>query len=258
MNPRPRLVRLSPLFLASLLAVVSAPLPAQDGFGQPPVPQQPPPGHGPGMAPPGGGLAPPPGGGFAPPPAGGFQPGGAPGGFDPGAGTAGGQAGALQALLQAELRDYGVAATGELQSQMHGPTPTSLPGGQVITTDRLLALYQQRGQNLLVFHVLGPGPMLPNAQPAAPASQPGGFDDALQQQFSDFLRQATGGDSATPMVFYCLNTQCWMSYNAALRAVRAGYRQVHWYRGGIEAWQQAQQLAGGAGQAPSTPAAGWR
>ena len=30
-----------------------------------------------------------------------------------------------------------------------------------------------------------------------------------------------------------------MSYNAALRAINAGYTNVKWYRGGIEAWKAA-------------------
>ena len=57
------------------------------------------------------------------------------------------------------------------------------------------------------------------------------------------LQQVTGGDKAKPMLFYCQNTQCWMSYNAALRAIAMGHTRVFWYRGGIEAWQQAESLA---------------
>jgi PQQ-dependent catabolism-associated CXXCW motif protein len=194
-------------------------------------------------------------GGYPPPP-GAAMPGGAPG-------AAPAQMGAMQALLDNERRDFGVAPQPQLQTNLHGPTPTSIPGGQVITTDRLLALYQQGAQNgLIVFHVLGPGPMLPNAQNAAPASQPGSFDDQTQQQFGQYLQQVTQGNRARPLVFYCQSTQCWMSYNAALRAIRMGFTQVYWYRGGIEAWQQMQQLSGGApapngggygGQMPNPP-----
>ena len=36
-----------------------------------------------------------------------------------------------------------------------------------------------------------------------------------------------------------------MSYNAALRAIHAGYGNVHWYRGGLEAWQRAGQPVSG-------------
>nr|WP_146910579.1 rhodanese-like domain-containing protein [Arenimonas daejeonensis] len=65
------------------------------------------------------------------------------------------------------------------------------------------------------------------------------------------MQQATQGRKDRPMVFYCQSTQCWMSYNAALRAINLGYTKVLWYRGGIEAWQQAGLPMGGpGGQAP--------
>lgn len=152
----------------------------------------------------------------------------------------------LQQLVQHEQQDYGIAPQRTLQQQMHGPTPTQIPGGQVITTDRLIPLLAQGPQAApLVFHVLGPGNMLPGAQMAAPASQAGSFDDQTQREFGQYLQQVTQGDKARPMVFYCLNTQCWMSYNAALRAINMGFTHVLWYRGGIEAWQQAQQMSAG-------------
>ncbi|MBE7420268.1 MAG: hypothetical protein HS128_21415 [Ideonella sp.] len=91
----------------------------------------------------------------------------------------------------------------------------------------------------VVVHVLGPGPMLPRAIAAPWAAQPGSFDDPTQQQLAQALQQATRGAADVPLVFYCASPQCWMSYNAATRAVRLGYRNVLWYRGGLAAWQQA-------------------
>lgn len=168
---------------------------------------------------------------------------------------------AMQQLLQHELQDFGVQPQSQLQQTMHGPTPTSIPGGQVITTDRVIALVQQGMQGgagaPLVFHVLGPGPTLPGAQNAAPASQAGSFDDRTQQEFGQYLQQVTQGDKARPMIFYCMNTQCWMSYNAALRAIRMGFTNVLWYRGGIEAWQQAQQMASGMAGGAMPAGNGW-
>ena len=41
------------------------------------------------------------------------------------------------------------------------------------------------------------------------------------------------------MIFFCLSAECWLSHNAALRATALGYANILWYRGGIEAWQQA-------------------
>lgn len=35
-----------------------------------------------------------------------------------------------------------------------------------------------------------------------------------------------------PLVFYCHHHHCWLSYNAALRAIKLGYTNVMWYRWG--------------------------
>jgi PQQ-dependent catabolism-associated CXXCW motif protein len=149
-------------------------------------------------------------------------------------------AGDLDQLMQMERQDFGVAPTKELHAgQMHGPTPASIPGAQVITTKGLLGLVQQKSTPYFLFDVLGGPEVLPNAMPAVWLAQPGDFRDQTQQQMTQMFAQGTGGRKDIPLVFYCLSTQCWMSYNAALRAVNAGYTNVLWYRGGIEAWKAA-------------------
>lgn len=146
----------------------------------------------------------------------------------------------LARLMQAERQDMGVPATAQLKSGgLHGPTPNQLPGGRLVTTPELVQLLQNPQQGTLVFDVLGGPQMLPNAIPVVPASQGGSFDDQVQREFGQYLQQVTQGRKDRPMVFYCQSSQCWMSYNAALRATRLGYTNVLWYRGGIEAWQQA-------------------
>lgn len=146
----------------------------------------------------------------------------------------------LDQLMQMERQDYGVPATKQLHAgQMHGPTPASIPGGQVITTKGLVALVQGRQAPYMLFDVLGGPQTLPGAIPAVFLAQPGSFNDQISQQFGQMLQQAAGGRKDVPLIFYCLSTQCWMSYNAALRAINLGYTNVLWYRGGIEAWQQA-------------------
>ncbi len=95
------------------------------------------------------------------------------------------------------------------------------------------------GVRALVFDVLRGPERLPNALNAVPAHQAGSFDDETQRQFGAFLKQVTQGRNDVPLVFYCGGMQCWMSYNAALRASRLGYRQVLWDRGGLEAWKAA-------------------
>lgn len=145
----------------------------------------------------------------------------------------------LAALTDYELQDFGVPAQRSLHAGApHGPTPTEIPGGRVITTAELVGL-AGGGQRFLLLDVLGGAQRLPNAVRAVPAAQAGSFDDAVQDDFDDYLWRATGGDFEMPIVLYCAGVQCWMSYNAALRAINLGYEDVRWYRGGIEAWQGA-------------------
>jgi PQQ-dependent catabolism-associated CXXCW motif protein len=172
-----------------------------------------------------------------------YPPGGA-GGYPP-AGPAGGggpniDMARLEQMSQAERQDLRVPPTPELHTgAMHAPTPNQIPGGQVITTQGLVGLMGNQQVRAAIFDVLGGPQRLPNAIAAVAASQPGSFDDQMQQQFGQFLQGVTGGNRQTPLVFYCQGLHCWMSYNASLRAIRLGYSNVLWYRGGIEAWQQA-------------------
>ena len=170
----------------------------------------------------------------------------------------------LDQLMRVERQDFGVPATQQLHDgAMHAPTPTSIPGAQVITTKGLVGLVQGRQAPFFLFDVLGGPEVLPNAIPAVWMAQPGSFNDQMQQQFAQVMQQGTQGRKDTALVFYCLSNHCWMSYNAALRAVNAGYKNVLWYRGGIEAWKAAgfptqpapqqgppQQPPGGYGQQP--------
>jgi len=61
------------------------------------------------------------------------------------------------------------------------------------------------------------------------------------EYFATELGKLTGGDKARPVVFYC-DANCWMSWNAAKRALsELGYAQVYWYPDGVQGWKQAGQ-----------------
>lgn len=223
-------IRASVALMALLsLAAVERSSPAQNSFGeatrQAPAPQQPqspsPPQAQQPKAPqpPGGGSRP---GATAQPPA------------------QGQGSNALDALTAVERQDFGVAPVSALHTgAMHGPTPSSIPGGQVITTKGLVELMRGGQVPVLTLDILGGPEMIQGAVSAVPASQPGSFTDPTQRQFAQFLQQATGGNKQHPIVLYCLSPECWMSYNASLRAINLGYTNVLWYRGGIESWKKA-------------------
>lgn len=51
----------------------------------------------------------------------------------------------------------------------------------------------------------------------------------------DGLDEVTGGDPAHPVLFFCL-AECWMSWNAAKRALEMGYTEVYWFPEGTDGW----------------------
>ncbi|MEQ8896932.1 MAG: rhodanese-like domain-containing protein [Roseovarius sp.] len=159
----------------------------------------------------------------------------------------GGQQGQAQAqsitvdpqILSFESRDYGVPPSGNLRNGgMHAPTPTMVPGASVVSTEGL-ANAMASGLEMIIIDVLGGEYALPSAYMIPEMSSPGSYQDRIQQQTGQFLGQVTGQLADYPIILYCSDPQCWLSYNATLRAVAAGYTNVYWYRGGITAWQMA-------------------
>jgi len=60
---------------------------------------------------------------------------------------------------------------------------------------------------------------------------------ATDGYFKRNLEALTNADKAKPLVFFCLRN-CWMSWNAAKRALSYGYRNINWYRDGSDGWQE--------------------
>jgi len=139
-----------------------------------------------------------------------------------------------------EDRDWGVAAAPSLRrADYHAPTPREIPGARVMLTTALKALLD-RESGVVLVDVLGdpPHPTLPGAywlRHAGLAEFPGDELPRLEAT----LEKLSGGDRHRPLVFFCLSSECWLSYNAALRAVAFGFRDVIWYRGGVAAWREA-------------------
>jgi rhodanese-related sulfurtransferase len=57
--------------------------------------------------------------------------------------------------------------------------------------------------------------------------------DRTQDQF-DLSKLPS--DKNAPVVFFCNSGECWKSYKASVVARDAGYKQVHWLRGGMPEW----------------------
>jgi PQQ-dependent catabolism-associated CXXCW motif protein len=63
----------------------------------------------------------------------------------------------------------------------------------------------------------------------------GALAPVMEQYFRHGLELVSGGDRDRMLVFYCL-ANCWMSWNAAKRALAMGYTHVAWYPDGTDGW----------------------
>ena len=134
-------------------------------------------------------------------------------------------------------------------SEYRGPVPDTLTGATVVDTNAAHALWQS-GEAAFI-DVL---PQAPKPETLPPGtiwrdkprlSIPGatwlpnvGYGELAEVNVDYFragLAAATDGDRDRPVVFFCLE-DCWMSWNAAKRALEYGYTAVHWYPGGTDHW----------------------
>jgi PQQ-dependent catabolism-associated CXXCW motif protein len=59
---------------------------------------------------------------------------------------------------------------------------------------------------------------------------------ATEDYFQRGLARASNSNKAALLVIYCL-ADCWMSWNAAKRALGFGYSNVAWYPHGSDGWE---------------------
>ena len=138
---------------------------------------------------------------------------------------------------------------GYRMEQYRAPTPARLTGATVVTTEQAHALWSDR--RAAFIDVLARPPR-PEGLPASTIWHPkpradipgsiwlpdtgyGALAPVMETYFRRGLAQASAGDPGRVLVFYCLKN-CWMSWNAAKRAMTLGYTHVVWYRDGTDGW----------------------
>jgi PQQ-dependent catabolism-associated CXXCW motif protein len=185
----------------------------------------------------------------------------------------------LQPQIQAILLDYGVPLLDEQGRQItaepdaeppvavstvpepdgyrmdkyRAAVPATLKGATVLSTAALRRLLAERGPVLV--------DVLPKTRKPADRDQaqlwleparehlpdsvwlPNVGYGELTPEYADYFRselaRLTSGDASRPVVFYC-DSNCWMSWNAAKRAMtELGYTNVYWYPDGVQGWKQA-------------------
>jgi PQQ-dependent catabolism-associated CXXCW motif protein len=132
------------------------------------------------------------------------------------------------------------------------PVPATLAGAHVLTTGEAEAIWLVGAG---VFIDVLPQPPKPHGLPAGtiwrdkprlnipgsvwlPDTGYGTLAAATEDYLRRGLARASRGDNATLLVIYC-QADCWMSWNAAKRALSYGYPNVAWYPEGTDGWQRA-------------------
>ena len=131
------------------------------------------------------------------------------------------------------------------------PTPATLAGARVLTTAEAKLCWKN---GAIFVDVLAHSPRpanLPNETiwrektrtdiPDSvwlPDTGYGELAAETENYFRRGLERVMQSDGAKLLVFYCLR-DCWMSWNAAKRALALGYKNVAWYPDGTDGWEAA-------------------
>ena len=154
--------------------------------------------------------------------------------------------------LPAQAQENAPEPEGYRTDNYRAPVPATLAGARVLATGEAEAIWRAGAG---VFIDVLPHAPKPQNLPAGtiwrekprlniPGSiwLPDTGYGTLAAATDDYLRhglaRASGGNRATLLVIYCL-ADCWMSWNAAKRALSYGYRNVAWYPEGTDGWQRA-------------------
>jgi PQQ-dependent catabolism-associated CXXCW motif protein len=136
--------------------------------------------------------------------------------------------------------------------EYRAPTPLTLRGATVVSTEMARQIWENREA---AFIDVLPQPPRPAGLPPGTLWHPrkradipgsiwlpdtgyGKLAPVMERYFARGLREATGSDRGRTILFYC-QADCWMSWNAAKRALALGYTRVDWYPEGTNGWAKA-------------------
>jgi ABC-type phosphate/phosphonate transport system substrate-binding protein/rhodanese-related sulfurtransferase len=114
-------------------------------------------------------------------------------------------------------------------------TPRSLDGVKIVSADEAaemmqkgIVLYDTRiEEEHREGHIKG-ARWLPYAEKS---TKEVGFDGSV-----DKFDLAKLAGKTTPVIFACNGPECWKSYKSCVTALKAGYTQIYWFRGGFPEW----------------------
>ena len=129
-----------------------------------------------------------------------------------------------------------------------GPVPATLAGGTVVGPEDAHMLWKEGAAFIDVLPRAPKPANLPKGTiwrekprhsiPGAiwlPNVGYGAIADVTADYFKRGLMASVGEETDAAVVFFCLE-DCWMSWNAAKRAIEWGYSRVYWFPEGTDGW----------------------
>jgi rhodanese-related sulfurtransferase/ABC-type phosphate/phosphonate transport system substrate-binding protein len=118
-------------------------------------------------------------------------------------------------------------------------TPRALPGATVVDAKRVAQLLQEGATyvdtrtepEFKAGHV--PGAVL------VPYHEKSAKDADFDASHDKFEVAKLGANRGAPLILACNGPECWKSFKAAQAAIKAGYQNVHWFRGGFPEWRSS-------------------
>ena len=129
-----------------------------------------------------------------------------------------------------------VLGLGVVSGARAAETPTKLDGVKVVTAaeakqmlDRGVMLVDTRVATEYAEKTIKGAKSIPYREKSAK-------DVKFDRTQDKFDLSKLPSDKNAPVVFFCNAGECWKSYKASVLALDAGYKQVHWLRGGMPEW----------------------
>lgn len=127
--------------------------------------------------------------------------------------------------------------SGFLNFALAAETPLTLDGASVVSADQVKQMLEKGtpvidtrvANEFAEGHVKGA-----KSVPYKEKSEKRLGFDATQDSFDLGKLPA---DKNAPVVFYCNAGDCWKSFKASSVAIKAGYKKVQWFRGGMPEWK---------------------
>lgn len=141
---------------------------------------------------------------------------------------------------------------GYRSEEYRAPTPPSLKGARIVTTAEAEAIWREKRGAFIDVMPRPPKPA--NLPPGTvwrdkprsnipgsiwlPDTGYGQLAAETDAYLRDGLSSASAGRTDALLVIYC-QADCWMSWNAAKRAMSYGYTNVVWFPEGTDGWEKA-------------------